>query len=270
MGQHTKRQKAEGSRSKEQRAKCTDEGLDTLIERAYSQAVAEHGDFGLRLQDFAARLDSVIAKHLRANLTDDDAANFAAGLQTDDLYLTTACALTDSNIAWERLWTLYRSYIHAVAHNVCSNRGEATEVANNMLSHLFFADREGHRRIAEYEGRAPLWAWLAMITKRQAINHGRVKAKEALSLDSLTLTPSSAVPNALEAELIDREAREAMAQSLRAAAEKLSERERLVLRLRVEEELAPAEIARRFDVHRARITCVLHRAEKKMRSLLAV
>ena len=161
---------------------------------------------------------------------------------------------------------LYRNYINTIARSVCPVHTEALDIANNMLSHLFLHDRQGQRRIASYQGRGPLSFWLAMIIKHLALNHRQLKSYESLPLDTLRHAPPSSTARDIETALVDDEYGEAIAESLRAALETLTEREMLVLALHVRDGLTAVEIARRFGVHKSQTTRILHRVEEKMRA----
>jgi RNA polymerase sigma-70 factor len=266
------------------------EDLESLIAQAYSQGFAVHGDIELSLEAFADHVNRIIAKpegqksearrkksegrgrksevgRLRKNPEQQlDPAAELAKLHVVDLYLASACALTNSNAAWLRLEMLYRHYINTVARSVCPVHTEALDIANNMLSHLFLHDRQDQRRIASYQGRGPLSFWLAMIIKHLALNHRQLKSHESLPLDTLRRTPPSSTARDIETALVEDEYGEAIVESLRAALETLTERERLVLALYVRDRLTAVEIARRFGVHKSQTTRILHRVEEKMRA----
>ncbi len=275
----------------------TKEELESLIAQAYSRGFAVHGDIELSLEAFSDHVNRIIAKPenqkskgrgkksegrgkkldgrgersegrpLRKNAEQQsDPATELAKLHVEDLYLASACALTNSNAAWQRLEMLYRNYINTVARSVCPVHTEALDIANNMLSHLFLHDRHGQRRIASYQGSGPLSFWLAMITKHLALNHRQLKSYESLPLDTLRHTPRASTARDIETALVDDEYGEAIAESLTAALETLTERERLVLALYVRDGLTAVEIARRLNVHKSQTTRILHRVEEKMRA----
>jgi len=186
------RQKAVGGEQKED--------LESLIAQAYSRGFAVHGDIELSLEAFSDHVNRIINNPrgqrsegkgkksegrgqksevggqrsgvgLKKNLEQQlDPATELAKLHVVDLYLASACAVTNSNAAWLRLEMLYRNYINTIARSVCPVHTEALDIANNMLSHLFLHDRQGQRRIASYQGRGPLSFWLAMIIKRLALD----------------------------------------------------------------------------------------------------
>jgi RNA polymerase sigma-70 factor, ECF subfamily len=242
---------------------CQKSELDAHIEKAYSRGITAHGDLGLVLEDFAAHLNSIITKELGASPTHDAAIRLAASLNAEDLYLTAACA-HNSEPAWNRFFALYNDHIRNVAHGTCSTRQEARDLASSMLGHLFFPDAKGQIRIASYHGRGSLRTWLATIIKNQVINQSQLKSSGTLSLDSIRHVACPNGTSDLDAALLQSRYAEAIKDSFRAAAESLTERERLVLVLHIEDELTAAEIARRFDVHRAQMTRTIQRATSKL------
>lgn len=285
-----------GTRNHKPVGRSHKEDLESLIAQAYSRGFAVHGDIELSLEAFSDHVNRIIANPsgrksegrgkksqggrrksevggqrsevgLKKNLEQQsDPAAELAKLHVVDLYLASACALTNSNAAWLRLEMLYRNYINTIARSVCPVHTEALDIANNMLSHLFLHDRQGQRRIASYQGRGPLSFWLAMIIKHLALNHRQLKSHESLPLDTLRRTPPSSTARDIETALVDDEYGEAIAESLRAALETLTEREMLVLALHVRDGLTAVEIARRFNVHKSQTTRILHRVEEKMRA----
>ena len=285
-----------GTRNPKPVGRSHKEDLESLIAQAYSRGFAVHGDIELSLEAFSAHVNRIIANPrgqrsevkgrksesrgkrsevggqrseggLKKNLEQElDPVTELAKLHVVDLYLASACALTNSNAAWLRLEMLYRNYINTIARSVCPVHTEALDIANNMLSHLFLHDRQGQRRIARYQGRGPLSFWLAMIIKHLALNYRQLKSHESLPLETLRHAPPSSTALDIETALADDEYGEAIAESLTAALETLTEREMLVLALYVRDGLTAVEIARRFGVHKSQTTRILHRVEEKMRT----
>jgi RNA polymerase sigma-70 factor len=239
--------------------------LDSAVEKAYSVGIAAHADLGLAVEDFVAHLNSISAKHLGGNPAQDAAARFIAGLNAEDLYLTAAC-VHNSAPAWSRFAALYDKHIDNVAHGVCSTHQEARELTSSLMAHLFFHDRSGRSRIGSYDGRGSLRTWLAIVIKHQVINQRQLKSSDPVPLDSLRNTASAGAASELEAALLRSKYREAIADSFKSAAEKLNERERLVLVLRFEDEMAAIEIARLLGVHPSQITRTVKQAQVKFRT----
>lgn len=237
--------------------------LESLIERALSRGIAQHGDLVVDLEVFAAHIKSIIHKRLGASPETGATIRFVAALHAEDLYLAAGCNV-NSVQAWNRLAALHNTHISNVAHSVCSTHQEARDLASEILAHLFFHDRNGHRRIASYDGLCALKTWLATIVRHQAINHRELKSAEGVSLDSLRRTPSATAARELETVLLSARYGDVLRDSFKAAAEQLTQRERLVLILRFEDEIPPGRIAQMMGVHPAQITRALKRAELKL------
>ena len=239
--------------------------LDSLVETAYSQGIAAHGDLGLSLEDFAAHLNSIVTKELGGTPLQKAAIKLVASLNAEDLYLTAACA-NNSDSAWNRFVALYDDHIRNVAHGICATNQEARELASSMLGHLFFRDAKGQTRIASYHGRGSLRTWLGTIIKHQVINQSQLKSSESVSLDSLRHVACKETSSELEAAVLRNKYSEAIDDSFKAAAEQLSERERIVLVLRFGDEMKGGEIAQMLEVHPAQITRTIKQAQLKFRT----
>ena len=90
-----------------------------------------------------------------------------------------------------------------------------------------------------------------------------MKSNEAEPLDSLRGIPNPDGVRALETVLFDSKYGDAITDSFKWAAGQLSERERLVLALRFEDEMRAAQIAKLLHVHPAQITRTIKHAELK-------
>jgi hypothetical protein len=134
--------------------------LQAFIEGAYCQGIAAHGALGFALGDFAAHLDLIVIKQLGEDAGSYTTIDFLARLDLEDLYLAAACAI-NIPAAWERLFSVYSEYVTKVAHQICLTHQQARDLAGDVLTHLFFEDRSGRRRIASYEGRGSLRTWLS-------------------------------------------------------------------------------------------------------------
>jgi RNA polymerase sigma factor (sigma-70 family) len=239
--------------------------LHCFIERAYSQGIAAHGDLGLGPEDFSAHLEGIIIKQLGADAAVDSAIDLLAGLDLDDLYLTSACAL-NLTAAWDRLFKLYSDHVSKVAHQVCLTHQQARDLAGDVLTHLFFEDRSGRRRIASYEGRGSLRTWLATIIRHRAVNQSQLKALEGLPLEALRHTACDKAAGEFDATLMRGKYHKVIADAFESAAEGLTEREKLVLILRFDEEMTGTEIAKTLGVHPAQVTRTTRLAQVKFRT----
>src|SRR6266498_6055246 len=140
--------------------------LHSLVEDGYSKGLAAHGDLGLTPEAFAAHLNKILARRFGPEPDGAAITKLGASPHFEDLYLAAACA-QKSDVAWNRFAALYKKHIDNCSHAICSTHQDAREVASSLLAHLFFADHKGQSRIASYEGRSSLPAWLWTIIKHQ-------------------------------------------------------------------------------------------------------
>lgn len=226
--------------------------LDALAQQAYRAAIFCHGDLGLDPEHYAGRLLFVTKKHLGDSHKQDDVFTFVAGLHTDDLYLTIACACP-IDAAWERFTVLYQAFINKVAMSVCSTATASQDIAKNIPSHVFLPDASGRSRIASYEGRSSLAAWLSAVISNKAVKEQR-RCNRLEQLDrALEISDRTAVER-IEGSLRAGKYASLIRDALRAANKSLTERERFMVSLRYEEGLAGAEIAVILGVHASTVS----------------
>ena len=237
--------------------------LNVLAGRAYLAGAACHGDLGLEPERYARRLLSVAKKRLGASLSEGSALVLINGLHTSDLYLTFACA-KPSDTAWERFDHLYQAFISRVAKRCMFNPDAARAVSDSILGRLFLPDASGRSRIASYEGRCSLAAWVSAVINNKALNAHR-RYKDLESLESLPDIPDHAVLRKIEAVVRAHRYESSVRDSFIGASESLSDRERLVLSLRYEDGLKCIEIAGILGVHPSTITRQLPQICEKLK-----
>lgn len=138
-----------------------------------------------------------------------------------------------------------------------------------MMINMFLPDHSGLSRIASFDGRISLGAWLRVIVNYQAFKERKRKCNN--------LEPFEVVP-----EVTDEDAMATVYASLRAnrygpfindalkeAIERLSGRERAMLLMRYEEELQAAQIARVFGLSASTVTRALQTIQQKIRDEVA-
>lgn len=224
-----------------------DVALNTLAGQAYGSALACHGELGLQPEPYATRLLSVTRKYLGENLSQSTAFAFINRLHTDDLYLALACARS-SEAAWERLTKLYRVFIRKVADNACSTADVAREIADSIPGHIFLPDASGCSRIASYEGRSSLAAWLSAVVNDRAVKEHR-RCKNFEQIDNFPDIADHDALSRIEAALRAGRYASLIRDALIAANKSLSERERFILTLRYLDGLGGAEVASVLGVH---------------------
>lgn len=237
--------------------------LSDAIAEAYRTGYSSHGRLDLPLQDFEKRLSQVVNKHLGPEASAALSIDFIKTLHTTDLYLGFACA-RGSEAAWERLTVMYGAYIRTLAAFVTLGSNTASEVADNVLVDLFLPGPLGQSRIASYEGRSSLATWLRVVVSHHAANERQRFRNNMGSMNIPDIADESA-PSRMDASLRASRYGRIIGDSLRYSCKCLTNRERLILLLRYEEELNLGQIARLLGVHQSTITRQLERACKRLR-----
>ena len=238
--------------------------LDEVFGNAYSNGYALHGDLGLGVEEFAAHLVAIVEKHLGQKAAPSTALSFVDSLHTCDLYLAAACAY-HSSAAWSRFMRLYLKFLNDRALSVSPSSDAAQELAGSVLADMYLPDRSGRSRIASYHGRSSLATWLRVIVCNRAINQRESKYNTLERIESIPeLAATSGVHN-VEAVLRASRYEEMIRESLRSGCERLTDRERLLLLLRYDEELQVTQIARLLGVNPSTVTRQLERVQGKLR-----
>ncbi len=150
-----------------------------------------------------------------------------------------------SEDGWE--WGEARRVCLRLAYRYASNPGEAEDIAQDALLRAW-------RRRCTLKDPARRNEWLAAIVRNEAFRqHARVRP-----------VPTETVELGQGAD-DERVAAMVEVADLHAALARLSERERLLLRLRYGEDLTQAAIARRLDMPEGTVKVRLHRARNKLR-----
>ena len=237
---------------------------DMLLAQAYSNGFACHGDLLMDREAFGAHILNVVAKHLGSSPPEAETVSLIARLHTNDLYLAAACSLGRER-AWQRFSDKYQQYLNGLAASICNTRDSAQELATSVLADLFLPDRSGRPRIASYEGRSTLASWLRAIISNQSINDHLRKSNGSLDLSSISETASVNSLTSIEATIRANRYQEVLASALKSASATLTERERLLLLLRYDEELRVSRVARLLGVHPSTVTRQLDRIQEKLR-----
>lgn len=236
---------------------------------AYAEAHACHGDLNLDAEAFGRRLQQILDQQFNPAVDVDSEAGFRLieKLHTNDLYLTCACTVP-VEAAWGRFLHLYRRQVIDLACYACGSVDLGEEVADLVLTGMYLPDRQGRSRIAAFDGRIPLGAWLRVVVTHQAYKECKRKCNQFASLADTPdlLDPLSAVR--LEARLRDHTYREMIILGLRHACKQLSDRERLILLLRYEEGLTGGEVASLLEVAASTVSRALQGAQQKLKAAI--
>lgn len=252
--------------------------LELLIGKAYSEGQACFGDLGLDPTTFAARIQSIIHKHLGISPTDDAAVEFVKSLHAKDLYLATACAQQPPGIestdeadrvgknaclAWKILEATYRDFIRNVARLFFRQTFIAQDLADNILGDLFLPDSSGTSRIRSYDGRSSLCTWLRVVLFNRAVNARRRVFAQSGEVEA-NIPDKPALLHLDEVMRVNRYGTP-LADSLEVACHELSSGERLLLLWRYEEGLQLGQIAKLLGIHQSNVTRRLDRMQSKLR-----
>jgi RNA polymerase sigma-70 factor (ECF subfamily) len=206
----------------------------------------------------------------------NEAQEFLASLNADDLCLAAACAKGD-DAAWEDFFREYRSYLVSVARTMTQDAGAAEQLADSTFAELYGLRESGGARVSKfsfYSGRGSLRGWLrAVVFQLSADLHRQtsrlVQTEEPEEMDRMAHAAEKidrrTVP---ELDYVSQRYREAVAQSLRRAIADLEPRERLLLAYYYYDEMTLREIGHLFDVHEATISRWLTKVQKRVRKLV--
>jgi RNA polymerase sigma-70 factor len=238
--------------------------LDDVIGASYRDAISFHGDLGLSIGAWRARVLGILDK---CNKHPDDcsAADFAERLHNRDLYLATCCA-AGVEPGWQRFQSLYQKYVQELVRCLCPRTLQATDVGEGMLVDLFLPDRSGQSRIGSYDGRSSLATWLHVIVTHRIANE-RVRKWNTLERPGdIPDVPDARAMGELEASMRAARYGPAIEESLRKACEALNPHERQMLLWRYQRGLLLEQMARLLSVHPSTVFRQLERLQQRLRS----
>lgn len=160
---------------------------------------------------------------------------------------------------------LYQKYLNDIALSVSPNSDAASELAGSVLVDMFLPDRSGHSRIASYHGRSSLTTWLRVIVCHRATNERECKYNSLERIESIPEVAEKGDVRNIEAALRASRYEDMIKDSLSCSCKRLSDRERLLLLLRYDEELQVSQIARLLGVFPSTVTRQLERVQGKLR-----
>lgn len=196
--------------------------------------------------------------------THDNSNGYAA-----DMDLARRCTEGDE-AAWAELFDAYAPVLLGRITAFLRTRGlpfpqtnEAEEVLSRVFTGLVARDCAVLR---SYRGESGLGTWLSVVSIRTAQNYLRSEAREKARRSRVAeLEPASAGYEHPDLRGIEkREAREIIEQ----AAQDLSPRDRLIIRLHFMENLPAEEISRRLNVSPNSVSPLVHRASGRLREIV--
>lgn len=218
------------------------------IASALARGQAAHTDVALAAAAFAARAAGV------------DAAALAA--HAPDLYLAWACLAGDA-VALRRFDDEVVRPAGDGARAIDRSPAFVDEVRQRVRAHLLVGD--GAPRLADYAGRGPLRAWVAVAAVRTALMMRRAQGrKREVADDDWAGALSLVATGNPELDLLKQQHAAAFTAALRDAALGLEPRLRAVLAMHFTEGLSIDEIGAVYAVHRATAARWVQRAKDEL------
>jgi RNA polymerase sigma-70 factor (ECF subfamily) len=216
------------------------DGLDGLVAERVARAIAAWPTVSVDEQLFV----TAIVKRLSA----DSPVRSLHAMQTDDLYLATACAAGDPGA----LRAFETSYGPAIARTIASTStptAERADVGQIVRVRLLVAPANGGMpRIASYSGRGSLRAWVRVVATREA---ARMVGRREVMVCEEVLVGALADTDTPEVAYIKRLYCGEFERAFHAAAQALDDRARTLLRGHALDGLSIDQLAARHGVHRA-------------------
>jgi len=183
-------------------------------------------------------------------------------LPLEDLFLACACACEVPGAAEAFEAKLGRIVRRAVAR-VLPDAAEREDAEQRVRHHLLVRDAEGPPRIASYRGEGPLAGWVSVAAIRLAVSMGRSATAERRLRAKAAGEAAGANPELL---LMKGELAKEFEAAVEDALGRLSDRERLILRLYLVSGMTLAQIGRSLGVTQQAVSRQL---EKIRASVLA-
>ncbi|HVE83305.1 MAG TPA: sigma-70 family RNA polymerase sigma factor [Myxococcales bacterium] len=192
-------------------------------------------------------------------------------LNVEDLYVACGCALGNPQAlaALERELT---AVVPAAVSGIRLDASAVQEVVQLVRQKILLGGEDGHPRILDYAGRAPLKSWLRAMAVRMALNFKRDERVHAHEDEDLLANLPDPDEDPELRHVRDRY-RQEFKDAFRAAFETLAPEERNMLRLHFVEGVPLDKIGKLYDAHKSTVSRWMARARetllKEMRQVLA-
>jgi RNA polymerase sigma-70 factor (ECF subfamily) len=185
---------------------------------------------------------------LRITHSEGDALDIDRG---ERLKAALARAVGGDQLAFAEIVTEHQAMVFSIGWHYLQDRSLAEDVAQEVFWELY-------QKLGTIQSPTHLTYWLRKVAVHRSIDQGR-KQKHRSELDSQNLREPAAEPKHSDPLLLDQ---------LRQAVAMLQERQRMVVVLRYEENLGPAEIAELMEIPVNTVKSTLHRALEQLRKKL--
>ena len=175
-----------------------------------------------------------------------------AGLKDDRLNLALAQSAKGDSLAFATLVQEHQGMVFSIAYHFLRDRALAEDLAQEVFLELY-------QNLDGIESAAHLTYWLRRVTANRCIDHGRKKVRRReLALED---APEPAASSAGPADPL-------LSERLQQSVAKLPEKQRMVVILRFQEGLGPAEIAEVLKMPVNTVKSTLHRSLADLRQTL--
>ena len=185
-------------------------------------------------------------------------------LHPSDLYLA-AAATAGVPAARRRIEELIRRLAKTIVRRMGGGEGQAADTASEVVEKLLVGSETRSARIDAYGGRSSLQGWIRATLSRAYLNRQRKHRREVLIGDEGALEALCDSPVDPSVALVKSQYRVQFSAAFEAATNRLTPRQRTLLRYRFVDGATVDAIAAVFRVHRA--TC--HRWIGEARAVLA-
>ncbi len=251
------------------------EGAGRLLSRAADSRSLER-------ESLVPRIKAAVEKYLLKddeNASNQSVTEFIDGLQADDLCLIVACECGQQT-AWNDLVERFSPTVRSAARSASSNEDAAEDLAQSIWAELYGlrvrTDGKPASKLAYYSGRGSLAGWLRAVVAQLAVDQHRkqsrlVQTEEDADFDRLghadegqehflstvAVNPEQAISD----KLTGAEMRKALARAIK----KLSDEDRLLVKLYYFDGLKLREAGLILGVHEATASRRLTKIHSEMR-----
>ncbi len=186
-------------------------------------------------------------------------------LHLTDLYLACACALRVAG-ALETFERVYLAHVPRFVARLDRGGQLAEDIRQTLRERLFVGSAAAPARIADYEGRGPLLAWLRVAAVRSALDVLRERdARAEVELDEAELVDRLAGQRDADDDLVKAQYRREFEASVAEALRSLPRRERNLLRLHLVGRVSTAKLGAMFHVDQSTVVRWLAGARQVVR-----
>jgi len=220
---------------------------------AYVLGRATFADLDLDAARFSSHLRLVVARLGAGNTLD--------GLMIEDLYLACAC-LERVPGAVEALLKRHGGVIRAAIAPIAPE-ADRSEIEQHLLDGLLVGSAGSPPKLASYSGKAPIGRWLQVSAQRAALMSLRSGDVEARAREGAGAQPLASVMG-IESSYLKERYRGEFEQALKEALDRVSDRERIMLRMHLVNGLSVEAIGKMFGVTQPTASRWLARAREAL------